>query len=73
LFEFYWREPITFLEDTVSDPSLMQHSNFHPVRKFMVDPHSDVCIIDEPCTANAWWRIEVCVTSLDTQELADHN
>jgi hypothetical protein len=47
------------MEDCLADPSLMAESVFHPIRKFLVKDGVEDRIIDEPCTADIWWQIEV--------------
>lgn len=57
-YKFYWREPMEFIEELVTDPSLMEESHFHSVMKWLHNGDSVVRVIDEPWTADTWQEID---------------
>jgi hypothetical protein len=59
---FYWREPMDFIEQLVTDESLMQHSHFYATRKHIIRGDREYRMLDEPWTGNTWYHIEVCVS-----------
>jgi hypothetical protein len=64
-FTFSWREPMDFIVDLISDPSLMEHSNFHAVIKELFINGKPTRMYDEPWTGQTWWDIEVpCIVFL---------
>jgi hypothetical protein len=56
----YWREPLNFVKDLLSDTSLMQDSHFYPQRKSLHTRDAFERMIDEPWTADEWWENMVC-------------
>jgi hypothetical protein len=54
-----------FIVDLISDPSLMEHSNFHAVIKELFVNGKPTRMYDEPWTGQTWWDIEVpCIVFL---------
>jgi hypothetical protein len=64
--KLFWREPMRFVEDCLTDPTLMTHSHFHPERKWLHAGFTRERMIDEPWTADVWWEIMVCINQFLT-------
>jgi hypothetical protein len=60
-FEFYWREPMDYLAECVTNPALMAESHFHSSKMYLVRGSRQVQMVDEPWTAGAWEEIEVYI------------
>lgn len=59
-YVFYWREPMNHWKDLIMDPSLAPVSNWHAVRKYLVNSLTgEVQIYDEPHTSDDWYTYEV--------------
>jgi hypothetical protein len=56
---FYYCKPMEYLKDLVADKSLMQHSNFHAVKKMLCKAGKEQPLWDEPWTGKEWWNMEV--------------
>jgi hypothetical protein len=57
--QLYWREPLDYVKELVTDQDLMPDSHFHPVRKSLVTGLSVKDVWDEPWTGKTWWDIQV--------------
>jgi hypothetical protein len=57
--EFCWREPLAFIQESVTDPSLMPYSHFHASQKYLQQGNHSVRLVDEPWTGDTWYKIEV--------------
>jgi hypothetical protein len=55
-----------YFVDLATDTSLVPHSNWHALRKFLVSHDHTDRMRDEPWTGDEWWDLEVCC-DLDEQ------
>jgi hypothetical protein len=57
--EFFWREPLDFIGDLVTDALLAQYSHYHAVLKYLCRNGKEIQMIDEPWTGDTWYEVEV--------------
>jgi hypothetical protein len=62
-FEFEYRDPWEWIRSIVTDPTLCKSVYWYPVRKYLHDNGHITRLIDQPNTANKWWRVQVCSIS----------
>jgi Plavaka transposase len=55
-----WKRPLwSYCEELLGNPAIVKEFHWHAEQRFHHDGTSFVRFIDEPYTANAWWRIQV--------------
>ena len=59
-FDIWKRDLWSYCEELLSNRQLIGQFHWHAEKRFRHDGQSFVRFIDEPWTADAWWRIEVC-------------
>lgn len=65
VFKFPYRDPVKWFSDIVTDQSLAPHSNWYPVQKYLHQNRKLTRLIDEPNTADKWWKNQDCLPQLD--------
>jgi hypothetical protein len=58
-FDFWWREPMDYCTELITDPSMMEHTTFYPVEKTLHQDGRETRMYDEPWTGTTWAEVQV--------------